>query len=107
MQFENGSDGAPRAGSHIDRRAKESFVPPITLRELELLMRQYVWDGDWQSFEHAPDQPFDELGYDSLALLETHSRIKRDYGVLISEDDLERVHTPRALVDFINDHLGS
>lgn len=82
-------------------------MPPITLRELELLMRQYVWDGDWQSFEHAPDQPFDELGYDSLALLETHSQIKRDYGVPISEDDLERVHTPRALVDFINDHLGS
>lgn len=80
-------------------------MQPITLRELENLMRQYVWEGDWRSFEHAPDQPFDELGYDSLALLETHSRIKRDYGVPISEDDLGLVRTPRELVEFINSRL--
>jgi act minimal PKS acyl carrier protein len=78
---------------------------PITLRDLEELMRQYVWDGDWRSFENAPDQPFEELGYDSLSLLETHSRIKRDYGVPISEDDLRHVGTPRELVEFVNSRL--
>lgn len=77
----------------------------ITLRELEDLMRQYVWEGEWLSFERAPERPFDELGYDSLALLETHSRIKRDYGVVISEEDFGRINTPQGLVDFVNTQL--
>jgi act minimal PKS acyl carrier protein len=77
-------------------------VQRITLRELEGIMRQYVWEGDWQSFEAAPDLAFDALGYDSLAQLETHTRIRRDYGVVIPEADLERVLTPRNLVDFVN-----
>jgi minimal PKS acyl carrier protein len=80
-------------------------VQLITLRELEDIMRQYAWEGEWLSFEQAPDQPFDELGYDSLALLETHSRIKRDYGVKISEDDFGHVRTPQELVDFVNTRL--
>ena len=74
----------------------------ITLRELQDIMRQHVWEGDWLSFDQAPDRPFDELGYDSLAQLETHSRIKRDFGVEISEDDLGEVTTPRGLIDFVN-----
>lgn len=77
----------------------------ITLRELEDIMREHVWEGEWLPFEQAPDQPFDELGYDSLALLETHSRIHRDYGVEISEDDLSEVKTPRELVDLVNGRL--
>lgn len=77
----------------------------ITLRELEDIMRQHVWEGDWLSFEQAPDRLFDEHGYDSLALLETHSRIRRDFGVEIAEDDLGRVRTPRELVDFVNARL--
>ncbi|MEW2353444.1 acyl carrier protein [Spirillospora sp. NPDC029432] len=80
-------------------------MQPITLRELEDLMRQYVWEGEWLSFERAPERPFDELGYDSLALLETHTRIKRDYGVEISEDDFGRINTPQGLVDFVNTRL--
>lgn len=68
-------------------------------------MRQYVWEGDWLSFEQAPDQPFDELGYDSLALLETHSRIRRDYGVEITDNDLGQIKTPKEMVDFVNTRL--
>jgi act minimal PKS acyl carrier protein len=80
-------------------------VQLITLRELENIMRQYVWEGSWLSFEQAPDRRFDELGYDSLALLETHSRIKRDYGVEISENDLGHIETPQGMVDFVNARL--
>jgi act minimal PKS acyl carrier protein len=80
-------------------------VQLITLRDLEDIMRQYAWEGDWLSFEQAPGQPFDELGFDSLALLETHSRIKRDYGVEISDDDFDRVKTPQDLVEFVNTRL--
>ncbi|MGW7794054.1 acyl carrier protein [Streptomyces tricolor] len=44
---------------------------------------------------------FGELGYDSLALLETAALIKREYGVDIT-DDIEHLTTPQALTDFVN-----
>jgi act minimal PKS acyl carrier protein len=76
------------------------------LRELEDIMRKCAGeDESTQSLEQAPGQHFDELGYDSLALLETYSRIKRDYGVEISEDDLSDVKTPQELVDLVNRRL--
>lgn len=78
----------------------------ITLRELETIMRECAGEDEAaQSLEQAPDQPFDELGYDSLALLETHSRIKRDYGVELSEEALNEINTPQELVDLVNTRL--
>ncbi|UGT63386.1 acyl carrier protein [Nocardia asteroides] len=55
--------------------------------------------------EDASEVTFEELGYDSLALIETASRIQRDYGVQIPEDLLVEVKTPRELIDIINDQL--
>ncbi|MEW2353449.1 acyl carrier protein [Spirillospora sp. NPDC029432] len=78
----------------------------ITLRELEEIMRACAGeDESAQPLEQAPDRPFDELGYDSLALLETQSRISRDYGVEIPEEDLGDAQTPRELVDLVNRRL--
>ncbi|RSM81691.1 acyl carrier protein [Kibdelosporangium aridum] len=68
-------------------------------------MRKFVWEGEWPSLEDNPDQTFDELGYDSLALLETHSRIRRDYGVQFSDEDLTELTTPQELVDFVNSQI--
>jgi minimal PKS acyl carrier protein len=83
-------------------------VQLIILRELEDIMRKCAGeDESTQSLEQAPDLPFDELGYDSLALLETLSRIKRDYGVEISEDDFGEVKTPQELVDLVNRRLNA
>jgi act minimal PKS acyl carrier protein len=72
----------------------------ITLSELQDIMHECA--GWAQPLEQAPDEPFDELGYDSLALLEAASRIKRDYGVELSEDELGSARTPRELVDAVN-----
>lgn len=47
------------------------------------------------------DTPFDELGYDSLALMETATRIKHEYGIEISDEDIALVATPRLLLDLI------
>jgi minimal PKS acyl carrier protein len=81
-------------------------VQVITLRELEDILRKCAGeDESAESLEQSPEQPFDELGYDSLALLETYSRIKRDYSVEISEDDLSEVRTPQELVDLVNRRL--
>lgn len=44
------------------------------------------------------DTTFEELGYDSLALIETAARIKREYGIDIGDEALAAAETPRALL---------
>ncbi|MGW2560896.1 acyl carrier protein [Streptomyces sp. NPDC001514] len=48
------------------------------------------------------DVTFEDLGYDSLALMESTARIKQEYGIDLSDDDVADVGTPRALLDIIN-----
>ncbi|MGP4087149.1 acyl carrier protein [Streptomyces sp. KR55] len=51
------------------------------------------------------DITFENLGYESLALLETAGRIEREYGVSLDDDIFAEHPTPRALVAAINDVL--
>nr|WSX75097.1 acyl carrier protein [Streptomyces sp. NBC_00899] len=53
------------------------------------------------------DLCFDELGYESLALLETSSRIEREYGVSLDDEELTDGATPRRLIDAVNDRLSA
>jgi act minimal PKS acyl carrier protein len=39
-----------------------------------------------------------DLGCDSLALIETATRIKQEYGVVIPDDEVTEVRTPRELL---------
>lgn len=48
------------------------------------------------------DTTFDDLGYDSVALLETAARITREYRVSIDDDALADVKTPRELIALVN-----
>lgn len=78
----------------------------MTLHDLQDIMRECAGeDESAQSLEQAPDEDFIDLGYDSLALLETQARVKREYGVEFSEDDLADVTTPREFVEFFNSLL--
>jgi minimal PKS acyl carrier protein len=45
---------------------------------------------------------FDDLGYDSLNLLEAAARIKREFGVEVEDDSLADVDTPQDLLDRVN-----
>ncbi|MET8829875.1 acyl carrier protein [Streptomyces sp. NPDC004610] len=51
------------------------------------------------------DTGFEALGYESLALLETGSRIERAYGITLDDDVLTDGLTPRALIDVVNELL--
>ncbi|GAB2862441.1 acyl carrier protein [Actinocorallia aurea] len=57
-------------------------------------------DGDISARE------FSELGYDSLALLETAALIKREYGVDVT-DDIADLPTPEDLLGMVNDRLAA
>ncbi|MGW7818232.1 acyl carrier protein [Streptomyces puniciscabiei] len=49
---------------------------------------------------------FEDLGYDSIALLETLSRIEQELGVAMDEAPMEELTTPQALVDYVNGRLA-
>ncbi|MFD7709344.1 acyl carrier protein [Streptomyces sp. NPDC059786] len=48
------------------------------------------------------DMTFEDLGYDSLALMESASKIERDYGVALPEEAVADADTPRALLALVN-----
>ncbi|MEO3756419.1 acyl carrier protein [Streptomyces sp. B6B3] len=48
------------------------------------------------------DTPFDDLGYDSLALMETAARIEREYGLDLPDEEVTEAGTPRALLELAN-----
>jgi len=45
----------------------------------------------------------EQLGYDSLALMEAAARIQQEFGVRLADDDVFRIGTPRELLRFVND----
>jgi act minimal PKS acyl carrier protein len=52
------------------------------------------------------DTRFEDLGYDSLALLETESNIKREYGIQLEDDTLTAAPTPRELLTAVNARIA-
>ncbi|MEH3069348.1 MAG: acyl carrier protein [Aeromicrobium erythreum] len=49
---------------------------------------------------------FEELGYDSLAVLETGLRLGRENGVEIDDEQLADIETPQDLADAVNHALA-
>jgi minimal PKS acyl carrier protein len=52
------------------------------------------------------DATFDELGYESLAMLETGGRIEREFGISLDDSVLADSTTPRALIEAVNEHIA-
>jgi act minimal PKS acyl carrier protein len=48
------------------------------------------------------DTDFEELGYDSLALLETAARLEREFGVQLDDDATTDAKTPREFLSLAN-----
>ncbi|MET9295639.1 acyl carrier protein [Streptomyces sp. NPDC003077] len=51
------------------------------------------------------DVPFADLGYDSLALLETAVRIERRHGLRLADDLVTTAKTPREFLGLVNDGM--
>lgn len=52
------------------------------------------------------DTPFDQLGYESLALLETAGAIEREYRITLDESVFAEATTPRAFIGLVNQQLA-
>ncbi|WP_040797406.1 acyl carrier protein [Nocardia higoensis] len=76
----------------------------FTLDDLRRILREGSGDSPGLDGDFA-EIAFEDLGYESLALLETTSRIAREFGVVLDDDTVVSVTTPSALVDLVNEHL--
>jgi act minimal PKS acyl carrier protein len=71
----------------------------FTLKDLRELLR--VDDAAELTPQNA-DMVFEDLGYDSLALIEFRSQLLRHAGVRMPESDLWKLRTPQQAVDYVN-----
>jgi minimal PKS acyl carrier protein len=75
----------------------------FTLDDLRTIMRACAGEAESIDLDSdIRDMSFEELGYDSIALLETASRIERSTGIAIADDELTVRGTPRTLVELVN-----
>lgn len=82
-------------------------MPEFTLNDLVDLLRKSAGEDESVDLNgDILDNSFEELGYDSLALLNLAGYIKREYGVELDEKIVSDSSTPRALLAGINDGLG-
>jgi act minimal PKS acyl carrier protein len=71
----------------------------LTLEELMKIMTECAGAAeDGAGDGGVADATFEELGYDSIAMLEIVGRIQRDYGTRLGVSDIAELRTPRALI---------
>ena len=83
-------------------------MPPteFSVSDLRRILIAAAGPGDGvQLADDTADCSFDELGYESLALLETGSRIERELGIALSDSEIVDARTPRELIAAVNAHL--
>jgi acyl carrier protein len=47
-----------------------------------------------------------DLGVDSLDVLEMFTEVEKDFGIKIADEDAEKLTTVKALVDYLHTHLS-
>ncbi|MFI6358580.1 acyl carrier protein [Streptomyces sp. NPDC050743] len=78
----------------------------FTLEDLKRILREGAGTDEGVDLDgDILDTDFEELGYESLALLETGGRIEREYGISLDDDVFTDHRTPRSLVAGINGYL--
>ncbi|MEV7438316.1 acyl carrier protein [Streptomyces griseoviridis] len=79
----------------------------LELRELTALLRECAGEEDGVDLEgDVLDTPFTDLGYDSLAMLQTTGRIERDFEITLDEA-IDGADTPRAYLAVVNQALSA
>jgi act minimal PKS acyl carrier protein len=61
---------------------------------------------DWAT-PQALETPFEEFGYDSLALLEFAAHVQQEYGVEMPDDAVVIMKSPAAALGYINRRLDA
>jgi act minimal PKS acyl carrier protein len=78
----------------------------FTVAELRRILLEGAGD-DGGITEESLDVPFEEIGFESLQLLEATVLIQASCGVDLDDSVLTTVYTPRELIDTVNSRLVS
>lgn len=79
----------------------------LELTDLTVLLRECAGEEEGVDLDgDILDTPFTELGYDSLAVLQTTGRIERDFEVLLDEEAIDEAETPRKYLELVNRALS-
>jgi act minimal PKS acyl carrier protein len=78
----------------------------LTLDDLRNLMREAAGDAGYLDGDIL-DVSFNDIGYDSLALLEAVARVERQYGVKIGDDAVANIESPRDFLELVNAKLAT
>ena len=82
--------------------------PTFSLNDLKDALCACAGETRWANLEgDIADQTFDDLGYDSLAMIETATYLSHHLGVDLPEEALADSKTPRHFIQLVNDHLGA
>lgn len=80
----------------------------MTLEELLEILRAGAGEDEQAGLgADAGDTAFADLGYDSLALLETAGRVQRRYGIVLDDDALAGAETPGLFLEAVNALLAA
>lgn len=80
----------------------------LTLRRLMEVMRDCAGDGEGVDLDgDIQDHNFDDLGYDSLARLETAAKLERDLGIRLPDEEVTSAMTPRDFLALVNESRSS
>ncbi|WP_410667997.1 acyl carrier protein [Amycolatopsis sp. cmx-4-68] len=75
----------------------------LTLENLKRVLRESAGTEDGVDLGgDILDTPFEELGYDSLAVLEATSRITREFRIEFDDDAAVAAATPREFLALVN-----
>jgi act minimal PKS acyl carrier protein len=74
------------------------------IQDLVRLLRECAGEDESVDLEgEILDTTFEDLGYDSLALFNTVSRIERDYTIQLPDEVVSEAKTPSQLLKLINE----
>jgi len=83
------------------------LIRELTIDDFKHLLREAAGEDETADLDgDILDVAFDELGYDSLALLEVAALVQRRFAVVLGEDEVTGLGTPRAFVGLVNRTLG-
>ena len=80
----------------------------LTIDDLRRILREGAGTGEGIDLDgDILDVSFGELGYESLALLETGARIGREFAVELDDATVMDAETPRDLINAVNTQLSA
>ena len=78
----------------------------FTIEDLKRIVREGAGEDAAALDGDVLDRSFQDLGYDSLAVLETVSRVSREVGVALPDELVTEADTPGRMVQLVNDAMA-